>query len=691
MVGFLGAQHLMSGSGLGINAEEHDVVILKDGSVIMGYDQFNGLMHFHRYNPATGETEFLSSTGSIGSGDTDSTLIARDDGGFSVVLATGSTSIIIRDYDKNAALTATETLATGFVASPNAIKTDLGYFVTYRDRHNTDGIEYKGAFYNNNNVLLKTYDFDEGRTLSPFPRAEPQSTVLSNGNIATVWRLSDSDGTFVQIFKPNGAEVGDRIRISAPGSQNEFLLTPEITNDPDGGFVVLLNRSASPLDLSIQRYSNFGAKIGKEITFDTSLDQPFPYVGKPQIGFTKAGLMVVAWTSADLSGDTRYGDVFTALFSKSGNLIAGPLLANDSAPDGQSDVDLINLQNGNLLLSFHDDTNVLWSYQASIQARLVLDPDSVWEGNRLANSKNGTAGDDVMLGLGGNDKLSGLGGEDYIKGGAGNDTLSGGNRSDVLEGEAGTDILDGGAGNDQLFGGTGDDTLRGGVGNDQMFGNDGDDTLIGGGGNDVMNGGDGIDILLGGGGNDTMTDTAGNNRFKGGGGDDHMSGGAGIDVMFGQAGNDEIDGGAGRDRLYGGVGFDTLRGGDENDLLKGDSGDDNLNGGKGNDREFGGTGNDRLYSSSGNDWQWGGADADRFVFLDTSFGKDVIKDFEFGVDVLDMSITARAMEFNGQGDITVTEFSGGVRFKVDADNWVVVQGAHLSDFGPNDLILDSPF
>ena len=75
----------------------------------------------------------------------------------------------------------------------------------------------------------------------------------------------------------------------------------------------------------------------------------------------------------------------------------------------------------------------------------------------------------------------------------------------------------------------------------------------------------------------------------------------------------------------------------------------------------------------------------------SDFGHDVIKDFEFGVDVLDMGLTARAMDFGGMGDIQVAEVAAGVRFKVDADNWVLVEGAHLSDFGPDDLILTSPF
>ena len=45
----------------------------------------------------------------------------------------------------------------------------------------------------------------------------------------------------------------------------------------------------------------------------------------------------------------------------------------------------------------------------------------------------------------------------------------------------------------------------------------------------------------------------------------------------------------------------------------------------------------------------------------------------------------------GADPIEVTESDAGVRFAVDADNWVLVRGASLSDFGENDLILTDPF
>ena len=91
-------------------------------------------------------------------------------------------------------------------------------------------------------------------------------------------------------------------------------------------------------------------------------------------------------------------------------------------------------------------------------------------GNSLDNDMFGTdsAQEDVLNGLGGNDKLFGFANGDTLNGGSGNDTL------------------DGGSGNDSLIGGTGSDSLTGDSGADTLKGSAANivarevDTLVGG-------------------------------------------------------------------------------------------------------------------------------------------------------------------------------------------------------------------
>lgn len=67
---------------------------------------------------------------------------------------------------------------------------------------------------------------------------------------------------------------------------------------------------------------------------------------------------------------------------------------------------------------------------------------------RSADTMNGSAYSDVLLGYGGNDVIRGNGGNDVINGGPGNDTLYGNPGNDVLIGGSGKDVMAGGGGKD---------------------------------------------------------------------------------------------------------------------------------------------------------------------------------------------------------------------------------------------------
>ncbi|MEO8722342.1 MAG: calcium-binding protein [Sphingobium sp.] len=242
------------------------------------------------------------------------------------------------------------------------------------------------------------------------------------------------------------------------------------------------------------------------------------------------------------------------------------------------------------------------------------------EGDDLANSLIGGAGDDVLSGLDGNDSLDGGLGADTLYGGDGND--SNGSPYAFVEDDA-VDHVYGGAGNDYLLGGAGD-VIDGGAGNDSLWVNGNDGVYQGGDGNDTIgfwtngatgtsiDGGAGYDILdvsyrymavasivgieqivasesSGSASaifNVTSTLDLSAATFSGylnvaaawtsnpvtiigpsgpvgsGGSLLRLSGGAGNDSLTGSSGNDEIYGSLGDDALTGGGGDDYLSGGD---------------------------------------------------------------------------------------------------------------------------------
>ncbi len=83
-------------------------------------------------------------------------------------------------------------------------------------------------------------------------------------------------------------------------------------------------------------------------------------------------------------------------------------------------------------------------------------------------NRQGSDGNDQLIGGYGNDRLDGRGGDDLLAGRAGNDFLAGGAGNDHLYGGIGNDYMQAGAGNDLLFDGIGQDLADGGDGEDRL-------------------------------------------------------------------------------------------------------------------------------------------------------------------------------------------------------------------------------
>lgn len=97
---------------------------------------------------------------------------------------------------------------------------------------------------------------------------------------------------------------------------------------------------------------------------------------------------------------------------------------------------------------------------------------------------------------------------------------------------AGNDVILGTSGDDRIFAGRGDDVICGLGGNDRIFGGPGNDTVYGGPGNDRIVGGPGSDTVRGGPGRDRIEIADG--TF------DSAAGGRGADICISDAGLDTI-------------------------------------------------------------------------------------------------------------------------------------------------------
>jgi len=187
-------------------------------------------------------------------------------------------------------------------------------------------------------------------------------------------------------------------------------------------------------------------------------------------------------------------------------------------------------------------------------------------------------------------------------------------------------------------------------------------------GNDTIVGSEENDTLFGNKGDDSILANLGNDSIRGGKGNDFINGNDGNDTILGDLDKDTIRGGKADDLIHGGKDDDFLNGDLGNDSVYGDKGNDIVRGGKGEDKLFGGDGDDTLFGDKGFDTLTGGNGFDRFVF-DDSNGRDIITDFESGVDKLvflrdDILTAEQALAlFNPPGTIfnseAIMNFSNG--------------------------------
>jgi Tol biopolymer transport system component len=146
-------------------------------------------------------------------------------------------------------------------------------------------------------------------------------------------------------------------------------------------------------------------------------------------------------------------------------------------------------------------------------------------GTPRSDTLRGTKSKDVILALGGDDRVRSFTRADVICGGAGRDRIDAGDNGEG----GGSDLVLAGPGADKVILGPELGRAFGEGGNDVLLGSKGGDGLYGGPGNDVLRGGDNpyfnTDFLYGGPGDD---------RLHGGPGPNQMYGGPGRDVETGK-------------------------------------------------------------------------------------------------------------------------------------------------------------
>ncbi|PTU78384.1 heme peroxidase [Pseudomonas indoloxydans] len=586
-----------------------------------------------------------------------------------------------------------------------------------------------------------------GGTVTTFDPLDPDGLsttrkIVSDGTdtLRNIDRVQFADQVVWLIDRP--AEGSVAISNMAP-AEDEMLLAAATVSDPNGTEFAVLSyawqalvagewvqvgtgQSFTPGDaevgLALRVVVSFNDDMGNPESLVSAVTAPVLNVndaptGLPQLNNASpsVGQVLIASTAMIADADGLVGVTFAYQWQVG----SGSSFSNIAGATAQS-FTLTAAQAGQQVRVQVSYTDNRGTFESLTSAATAVVASAVIMGTNAANTLNGTALDDHILGLGGNDVLNGLAGNDILDGGAGNDTLDGGLGADVMLGGLGNDIYIVDNLGDQVIeaAGAGTDTVRTtllsyglgenvehltfiGSGNFTGYGNALANTITGGDGNDVLDGGAGADRLVGGLGNDSYyVDDAGDVTVEtAGGGIDtvystassytlranvenyvhlgtgaadatgnglanQMTGGAAADILRGQGGDDVLSGMGGNDTLYGGAGADSLLGGEGADTLFGEGGNDILDGGDGDDILDGGAGNDIMIGGAGNDTLYADQGNDILVF-GPNFGSDTIIGFDAnpagGQDLLNIAA------FN----LTAATFASRVSI-ADAGNDVLV-------------------
>jgi Ca2+-binding RTX toxin-like protein len=307
--------------------------------------------------------------------------------------------------------------------------------------------------------------------------------------------------------------------------------------------------------------------------------------------------------------------------------------------------DLTFEENELLTLSLSTPSSPLTISTASASTTIVNDDVKpvMFFGQSSADQLKGTKGVDEIRGFDGDDRLDGSKGADRMYGGAGHDTYVVDNNADIVSEADGSGIdtvlssvnfsL---SSNSNVVGDIENLTLTGkamsGTGSNAeniLIGNKSANILVGLDGNDRLDGGKSGDTLRGGAGDDTYVVDSAKDVI-----DEVSNNGNGIDTVLASTSFDIRQ----RTGLSGDVENLTLVG--KNAIYgSGSSGDNIVHGSIANNTLFGNEGNDTIDGHLGNDNLYGGAGGDTFKFSDATFGKDVVKDFQDGIDHLAFALS----------------------------------------------------
>jgi Ca2+-binding RTX toxin-like protein len=351
----------------------------------------------------------------------------------------------------------------GYVVAWSSLGQDGSMGGIYTQRFDTAG----------NRVGVET----RANTHTALEQLEPTVAGLPDGGYLVAWQSNQQDGSaygvYLQRYDANGAAVGPETRVNSTAAGEQY--GPEIAVLSDGGYVVVWTTIGQDGDLYgvyLQRFDAAGNAVGGE-TLATNTTRDFQWF--PSVAALADGNFVVAWINyAAFNGGTM--DAYARRFNQDATPIGDEFKVNTGLPSNVSRSAITALADGGFVIAYGtmgqrfaaDGSRVGGEFQyvgeydgSSPNPAVAALADGgyaiTWAGHELYARRYGADGvakvDYFELrGTAGNDVLNALDGDQTIIGGAGDDTMSAGAGDDrYVVDQAGDVIVEAaGEGNDTV-------------------------------------------------------------------------------------------------------------------------------------------------------------------------------------------------------------------------------------------------
>ena len=195
---------------------------------------------------------------------------------------------------------------------------------------------------------------DQGTTALSGPGApDPIVSTAPNGNYLITWSSSGQDGSgdgiFAQLYSIDGVKIGSEIAVNT-NTINEQT-HPDTAFFSDGSFIIVWQtKTSNDTDIAAQLFSPLGAKIGAEFIVNSTTNKAQRV---PSLAMLSDDTALITYSSYEHGGNTAY-DIIGQRVTKDGNLDGSEFQVNINSSGNESESDLVQLSNGNVLVAYTD-------------------------------------------------------------------------------------------------------------------------------------------------------------------------------------------------------------------------------------------------------------------------------------------------------------------------------------------------